>query len=34
MDPFSEKQDQTIKINYTAVQEHFPRYEQNNRVIQ
>ena len=34
MDQFMAKQDPTIKINHAAAQEHVPRSEQNNRVIQ
>ena len=33
MDPFLAKQDPKIKINYTAIQDHVPRSERNNRVI-
>jgi hypothetical protein len=34
MDPFSVSQDPPIKMNYVSAQEHVPRAEQNNRVIQ
>jgi hypothetical protein len=35
MDPFSAKHDPVIKVNYaTALQEHVPRAERNNRTIQ
>ena len=34
MDPFSARQDPPIKIHYAAAQEHVPRAERNNRVIQ
>ena len=34
MDQFLAKQDPTIKMNYAAAQEHVPRAEQNNRIIQ
>ena len=34
MDPFFAKKYLTIKINYAALQEYVPRYEQNNCVIQ
>ena len=34
MDPFLVKQDPPIKMNYAAAQEHVPRAERNNRVIQ
>jgi hypothetical protein len=34
MDPFSVKQDPPIRVNYAAAQEHVPRAEQNNRMIQ
>ena len=33
MDNYARKQNQTIKINYSAAQEHVPRAEQNNRTI-
>jgi hypothetical protein len=34
MDPFSASQTPLIKMNYVAAQEHVPRAERNNRVIQ
>jgi hypothetical protein len=34
MDPFSGGQAPPIKMNYASAQEHVPRTEQNNRVIQ
>jgi hypothetical protein len=34
MDPLSARQDPPIKMNYAAAQEHVPRAERNNRVIQ
>jgi hypothetical protein len=34
MDPLSARQDPPITMNYAATQEHVPRAEQNNRVIQ
>ena len=33
MDPYSTKQDPTIKVNYASAQEHVPRAERNNRTI-
>ena len=34
MDPFLARQDPSIKMNYATTQEHVPRAERNNRVIQ
>ena len=34
MDDFTARQDPPIKMNYVAAQEHVPREERNNRVIQ
>jgi hypothetical protein len=34
MDPFSARQNPPIKMNYASAQEHVPRAERNNRVIQ
>ena len=34
MDPFLARQDLSIKMNHAAAQEHVPRAERNNRVIQ
>jgi hypothetical protein len=34
MDPLSARQDPSITLNYAAAQEHVPRAERNNRVIQ
>jgi hypothetical protein len=34
MDPFSASQNPPIKMNYVSAQEHVPRAEQNDRVIQ
>jgi hypothetical protein len=34
MDPLSAAQATPIKMNYAAAQEHVPRAERNNRVIQ
>ena len=34
MDPFLARQELPIKMNYAAAQEHVPRAEKNNRIIQ